>query len=186
MTRMIPKALLALALMAGCGSNSLQNVKEAPAPEDTTTTTTTDTGTARDPLSIDLRMRATGAETFAKLLLSATDVRVTADGIPVTVDLVGSLIDLADMANAAKVASFHLPEGAQNVEFVVELAPAGGFETKTDSGWVDTRQTELRFTSSAANLVEKGKAVIVFDAAKSVVPVEAGTVALVPMFRVRY
>jgi hypothetical protein len=181
MSKLIPNALFALALVAGCGDvTTLNGVKEhAPA-------VTQLPATPAPGLGIDLRMRAVSAEAYKQLLVLPQSVQVTADGIPVAVDLTGALIDLADMQNAQKVASFNLPEGTQTVDFTVALAPSGAFDTAAGSGWVDSRQTVLHFTSSAANLAEKGKAVLIFDAAKSFVAREEGTRTLVPKFAIRY
>ncbi len=177
MKMVVKNALMAMALLTGCGGTALTQVGEDPA---------ADVGTTQSAMSIDLRMRATGAEGFQSLMMLAHRVDVLVDGVPVPVELDGAPVELADMDQASRVASFDLPEGARELEFVVQVAPAGTFDRGAGLGWVDASKTTLRFKSFAETVREKGKAVVVLDAKGSLVDRGAETLALVPHFRVRY
>lgn len=180
MTNSMAKTLVALALLAGCGSNPLRDTDGATTPADDTVA-----GTAQG-LSVDVRMRAIGAEQFSSLQLLADQVRVTVDGVALPVHLVGDVVDLANMGHAARLANFTLPDGAQMVEIAVELAPAGVYDDPSGSGVVLAPGTVLRFKSSAENLAAKNKAVIELDAVKSLVVTDVSTIRMVPKFRVEY
>ena len=77
----VSKAVLAMALMTGCGGVGLRGVEESP-PDHVGTTSTS------QALEVDLRMRGTGAQDYTNLLLVPGSIEVRADGVllPVTLD----------------------------------------------------------------------------------------------------
>lgn len=175
----VSKAVLAMALMTGCGGVGLRGVEEAP----TDLVGTTSTSQA---LEVDLRMRGTGAQDYTNLLIVPGSIEIRADGVLLPVKLDRDLVDLTQMERAFRLATVQVPADASKVEFVVKLAPAGGFESGTASGWIDTRSTTLRFESPVENLAKKNKAVIELDASRSLFARDATTLALVPKYRVEY
>ncbi len=178
------KGLALAALVTGCGEAALRDV--AVTPPAGGSGGAGDVATKASPLTVDVRLRATGAEGFRSLLVLPQSVRVRVDGVELPVELVGAPVDLSRFDQAAKVATFVLPEGAQEAEVELAVAPAGLYETDAGAGWVDAPATRMRFRSSTQNLLEKGKAVVIMDAGKSFVAAGADRLALVPRFAVRY
>ncbi len=178
MKTLVKNALVAMALVTGCGEAALNAVEDA---------ATNDIGTiGAASTAIDLRLRAIGTDRFSSLMMMADRVDVLVDGVAVPVELDGAPVELTDEEQASRIASFQLPDGAQALEFRIRVAPAGTYESVRRHGWVDARATTLTFKASADNVLEKGKAVVVLDALKSFVATSEDAVALVPHFRVRY
>ena len=140
--------------------------------------------TAQALNTVELRMRAEGAEQFTRLMLVPNDVKAFADGVEILVKPTWREVNLANMEHAEQVATFTLPEGAKEIAFKVDLGAAGGFESATGSGWVDTRQSVLDFQVKAAELDQNKKAVIIIDARRSFIVRDAATLAVVPNFRI--
>jgi hypothetical protein len=189
MKKAMAGAALAMALATACGDLGVRAGEADVDVGDGTPVignTTEDTGSSAQALAVDLRMRATGIDRYASLMVLPRAVRVTVDGVPADVELVDAPVELARADAATRFAGFALAPEAREVEFVVELAPAGVFEAMDGLGWLDSRATVLRFKASADNLREKGKAVLVLDADRAFVPQGIHTLALVPNFRVRF
>ncbi len=177
MKNQMVKAVMAMALLAGCGGSGLWPVGSGAPPTGTSTS---------QPLQVDVRMRAVGTQGFASLQLLADEVRVRADGQPVPVTLTGAPMELTDENQAYKLATVQVPRGTKELSFEVRLAPAGVFDQGHGLGWIDASSTVLRFTSSLENVSEKNKADLVIDAAKTFVQRDADTVQVVPHFAVAY
>lgn len=175
MEKRIASAVMAMALLAGCGGVGLRSGGAGD-----------DGGVSAQGLTVDLRVRATGAEQFESLLLVAEEVKVRVDGTEVAVTRASDLVNLADATHAERIASFELPELAQEVEVEIRLGAAGGYEAQYLSGWIDSRGRVLRFSATAENLALKNKATLVLDATKSLVAVDEASFALVPKFRVQF
>lgn len=184
MKKAVIGAMASLALTSACGGSAVRDATESGGGGDTSGAG--DVGTAAAPLQVDLRLRATGIDRFANLMVLPQSVKVSADGVQVPVELVDAPVDLAVADQATKVASFQVPSEAASVEVSVELAPAGVFEAVDGIGWLDMRSTSLHFKSSAANLAEKGKAVMILDANRSLVALGENELGLVPNFKVRF
>lgn len=179
MVKRMAKAVLAVALVAGCGEPGLMNQdgqEMEPIHDDPVATT-------GQEITAELRMRGIGAEDFTSLLLVASNIQVLADGQPAVVELASDLVDLARMDHAERIATLRVPAEAQEVEIAIELGAAGGFIGLLGDDWVDTRQTVLRFTSTVENLAT-GKTVVVLDADRSLVSLDGASLTMVPKFRV--
>lgn len=183
MKKAMAGAALAMAFATACGDLGVRAGEGDLG--DTTPASETSTSSSQ-ALSVDLRMRATGIDKFASLMVLPRAVQVSVDGVPAAVELVDAPVDLARADAATRFAGFTLPDGAREVEFAVELAPAGVFEGMDGLGWLDSRATVMRFKASADNLREKGKAVLVLDADRAFVPQGIHTLSMVPNFRVRF
>ena len=186
MTKTVVKAALTMALLAGCGGIGLRGVEaadESGAGGDATKETVAPRSEA---LKVDLRMRGIGADSYRKLVLMPGRIVAKADGVLLPVQPRGDLVDLARMEHSHLIAQLEVPAGTKLIEFKVELAPAGGFESDKGSGWVDTRRTSLSWVAEFANLAEKNKAVIEVDASTSLIVRDEATLAFVPKFRMRY
>ncbi len=162
---------VAVAVIAGCDNSSATRGVDEP-------------GKAQQGTALELRMRGTGAENFTSLMLVANWVEATVDGQRIDVKPTWSAVNLANMEHAEKIATFVLPEGANVVKFRIQLGAAGGFESATGSGWVDTRNKVLEFETTAAELTRRGRGVVIVDAAKSFVARDSSTMKFVPNFKV--
>jgi hypothetical protein len=179
--------MVAMALLAGCSDRSaLSKVEEeGNAPDETATVTEQTPGTSQSALTtVDLRMRAMGAESYSQLLVVPNKVQVFADGVELNVSPTWREVHLENMAHAEKLASFAMPEGAQKIHFRVEFGAAGGFATADTAGWIDSRRSVVEFDANAAELSRTKLAVVLMDAARSFVKTEETTRVLVPNFRV--
>lgn len=181
MMKKMVRATLAMALMTGCGGTGFLD-RTTPAQQNGETPV----GTSTAALAVDLRVKGTGAADYSNVLLAPAAVRAWADGREIPAERVGELVNLAAVNHAEKIATVQVPADAKLIEFEITLAPAGGFESTTASGWINTGSKVLRFRSEFANLAEKNKAVVEINAAKSLVAQDETTLAFVPRFRVMY
>lgn len=142
-------------------------------------------GTSQQALNTaEVRIRAENAEAFTRLMLVPNSVRVFADGVELAVTPTFREVNLANMAHAEKLATFEIPVGARNITYKLDLGAAGGFDSATSSGYVDTRNSVLTFAMSGAELEHVKRAVVIVDARRSFVQRDDGTLSLVPNYRV--
>lgn len=198
MKKIIGAALVAVGLLAvGCGDstklNKVNTGGTANGPADTTTAGSPSgavgsgnvvTGTSAMALTVELRMLGTGAEDYSSLMVMANRVEAFADGKPLRVNNTWNAVNLANMQHAEKLATLEVPLGTRNVEFRVSMGAAGGFETATSAGWVDTRQNVISYTTPVAQLAKEGRSVIVVDAKRSFVSRDPETQVFVPQYRI--
>lgn len=199
MKRILGKVVVVLALLSGCsndilksgteptqGSGGTNNSVPAATPGVAQARPASPTiGTSQDGLAVEVRMRAVGAEQYSSLILVPNRVEAFADGVPVAVSTIWTDVYLNNMGNAEKIATVTVPRTAQKVAFRVELGAAGGFDTATSNGWVDTRGDVLEFERSMADLLRNhNRTVMVIDADKSFVERGDTSAAFVPKYRV--
>jgi hypothetical protein len=127
---------------------------------------------------------------YTSVLVNVGDLKITADGQELALSFSKETPDLA-ATGATSLANFRVPKGAQNIEVALRLDDWGGFEYGGDvsakgAGYIDVRNPVMRFQAPVSWLQERGHAVVAFDRSRSLVPVSAGRLALVPQMQVLY
>lgn len=181
----IGKAVMVLALLSGCGDAVIHSLPGDEPGAAAVAAPGGDVSQSEDGLAIEVRMRAVGAEQYASLILVPNRVEAIADGVRIPVTTVWTDVNLANMEHAEQIATLRVPEGTKNVAFRVELGAAGGFDTSSSSGWVDSRLSVLEFERSMDDLLRNhNRTVVVVNAAKSFIDRGDTSSVFVPRYRV--
>lgn len=187
-------AAVVVVTMVGCGgtdtTRSLERDLEAPgdvnAPTAPAQPGTPDDARDEGPtMQAMLRLRGVDLGAYTTLLGQVRAVEVEADGVRRDVRLEGKVFDLARSEHAWKLATFSIPEDAENVSVTLRFDNFGGWETADAAGFVDLRFAPVRFSAPAAWFSEHGHAVVDMELTRSLRDVGLGRL-LMPSFQVRY
>jgi hypothetical protein len=127
---------------------------------------------------------------YTSVLVDVGSLKVAADGKELAVVFRKGTPDLA-AAGSTAIGSFRIPNGTQNIDVTLRFDGWGGFEYGGDTsakgaGDIDARVPAIHFQAPASWLYQRGHAVVSFDLSRSLVPVAAEHLALVPQFQVLY
>jgi hypothetical protein len=127
---------------------------------------------------------------YTSVLIDIGSLKIAADGKDLAVVFRRGTPDLA-AAGSTAIGSFRIPAGAQNVDVTLRLDDWGGFEYGGDvsakgAGDIDVRVPAIHFQAPVSWISQRGHAVVSFDLSRSLVPVAAEHLALVPQFQVLY
>ena len=169
-------ALILGLLVYGCGRSNYELV-------DSTTTSTPVPQAGTGP-SYSLRLRGVDMGDFVAASMRIRSVQVTGGGVLLANAVKTPEVDLARTDNAHLLATFQVPDGVEDVEFLVSFE-SGALATAKDKFDVDTRCQTLRMAGKVSRIAERKHAVIHLDVARSFVPSTVGLM-LVPHFQLVY
>jgi hypothetical protein len=164
-------ALLLGLLLYGCGRSNYELLE-------------TTTVTPGDGPTFSLRLAGEDAGDFISARMQIQSVQVTGGGALLANAVKTPEMDLAETGHAHLLATFQVPAGVDDVDFVVAFA-GGTLTTSKGSVGIDARCQTLRLTGKVSRIAERRHAVIHLDVARSFVPGEVGLM-LVPHFRLLY
>jgi hypothetical protein len=177
MTRTGLGIALILGLLAyGCGRSNYELV-------DSTTTSTPVPQAGTGP-SYSLRLLGVDLGDFVAANMRIRAVQVTGGGALLANTVKNPEVDLARQDNAYLLATFQVPDGVEDVDFLVSFE-SGALATAKDKFDVDTRCQTLRMAGKVSRIAERKHAVIHLDVARSFVPSTVGLM-LVPHFQLVY
>jgi hypothetical protein len=177
MTRTGIAITLILGLLAyGCGRSNYELV-------DSTSTSTPVPQAGTGP-SYSLRLLGVDLGDFVAATMRIKGVQVTGAGALLANAVKSPEVDLARSDNAFLLATFQVPDGVEDVEFLV-IFESGSLATAKDRFDVDTRCQTLRIAGKVSRIAERKHAVIHLDVARSFVPSTVGLM-LVPHFQLVY
>ena len=133
-------------------------------------------------------LRGANGQAVSSVLLGVQSFRVTGGELGVPLGTApGELgIDLARTDQAFLVGSFDLPQAAAGVDVTVRIDDFGGVESKTGNTALDTRGTPITFHVDGAEMARSHQATVIVDLARSLVPMDRETTALLPQLTVEY
>lgn len=183
--------LLSLALLAACGQGAGRTTQGGGAtPPAAPTAPTSDPVLTPEPSTTAsrafIRMLGTDNPGFDALLADVAKVSVEVDGKAVALDYSGvQRMDLTNLGQAWRVASFAMPPAGSTVHVTVALDDPAIWERAGASGELDTCGKPIEFTAPAEWFALRGHAVIVLDLGRSIAgPSEAPV--LLPDLQVMY
>ena len=177
MTRTAMAVAFVLGLLAyGCGQSNHELV-------DSTSTSTPVPQSGMGP-SYSLRLLGVDLGDFTAATMRVQSVQVTGGGAVLANTVKSPEVDLARTDNAALLVTFQVPDGVEDVEFLVTFE-SGALATNKGSFDVNTRCQTLRLGGKVSRIAERKHAVIHLDVARSFVPSEVG-LTLVPHFQLVY
>ena len=185
--------LLSLALLAACGQGTGHTTQgggatptspTAPAAPTATPVLTPEPSTTVSRAFI--RMLGTDNPGYDALLADVAKVTVEVDGTAVALDYSGvQRMDLTNLGQAWRVASFAMPPPGSTVHVTVALDDPAIWERAGSSGELDTCGKPIEFTAPAEWFALRGHAVIVLDLGRSIAgPTDAPV--LLPNLQVMY
>ena len=127
---------------------------------------------------INLMLRGDNAGSFTSVALKAQSVHVWADGVPQTVTLTGTHMNLANTGNAWLFATFILPPTAVHVRVQLQLETPGHYVNGTGSGSIDLYELPIVLDVKASQLRARHKLVMHDDLARSFTPEGSGLLFL--------
>jgi hypothetical protein len=164
-------ALLLGLLVYGCGRSNydlIETTKVAPG----------------DGPTFSLRLAGEDAGDFLSARMRIGSVQVTGGGVLLANEVQTADVELADIGRAHLLATFQVPAGVEDVEFLVGFS-SGTLSTSKGSFNVDARCQTLRLAGKVSRIAERRHAVIHLDLARSFVSAGAG-LTLVPHFQLFY
>jgi hypothetical protein len=177
MTRTGLGIALILGLLAyGCGHSNNELVDS--------TATSTPVPQAGSGPTYSLRLLGVDPGNFVSATMRIKAVQVTGGGALLANAVKTPDVDLTRTDNAYPLATFQVPDGVEDVEFLVSFE-SGALATAKDKFEVDTRCQTLRLAGKVSRIAERKHAVIHLDVARSFVPSTVGLM-LVPHFQLVY
>ena len=145
----------------------------------------------RDPVSTTgkserVTMRLLGVRAPGHVLLQVASLEVTADGQPVSVALEPGQVDLGAADRAWPIATFALPEGAQELALTLGFQPDGSLERAGAPEPLDLSGPPIAWESSATLLLERKQVLLEVDVERSLAEGEGQPAYFLPEFVVRY
>jgi hypothetical protein len=134
--------------------------------------------------SFSLRLAGTDAGDFVSARMRIRAVEVRSGGTVLESKVRTPEVDLAAMGQAYLLSSFRVPDGVQEVEFLVSF-DGGNLERGKEKFALDTRCQTLRLAGKVSKIAQRNHAVITLDVARSFVGSSAD-MTLVPHFQLVY
>lgn len=134
----------------------------------------------------EVRLRGVNYEAFSYALFEVAEVKASASGVPLTVRLSDTSVDLAEVEHAWLLATVDVPETATFVEFTVRFDDVGAFESAGLAGPVDARHVTLRWRSLVSSLQLHGRTVVHLDVEDSLAVLPSGKRQLLPTVLVQH
>ncbi|WP_338872202.1 hypothetical protein [Myxococcus stipitatus] len=138
--------------------------------------------------SFDLRVRAEGVGDYTSLKVPISAVSVVADGKPLTVNVLSNMLELATPDHAPLAARFTVPPGVEKVKVTVHFNAMGGFaKNGARMTELDAHVAPVTFEARVSDLRIRGRAVVVLDMARSMVPMKSsGAMLMLPNGAVKF
>jgi hypothetical protein len=177
MTRTAIGITLILGLLAyGCGRSNYELI-------DSTATSTPVPPSGTGP-TYSLRLLGVDLGDFVAARMRIQSVQVTGGSAVLANAVKNPEVDLARSDNAFLLATFQVPDGVEDVEFLVTFE-SGSLATAKDKFDINTRCQTLHIAGKVSRIAERKHAVIQLDVARSFVPSTVGLM-LVPHFQLVY
>jgi hypothetical protein len=134
----------------------------------------------------ELRLRGMNAEGYSVVLVPIRSLSVSAGPTRLPVRLAARTVDLSARDHAHLVGHFFVPEGVEQVQVALSLDDFGGWEQGEQGGSLDTRGAPLRFEAPVDSLARRGRAVVLLDVGRSLLPRDEVERVLLPALKVNY
>jgi hypothetical protein len=133
----------------------------------------------------DVRLLGVNAAAWSQARVPVKEVRVSAGGYSLPVQFTPSTADLANTANAWRIAQVFIPDSLQELQVTLVFDEGGTFVRGAEQGALATRVAPVHFEMSRRELQEHGRVVVHVDVERSFLAHDAQRI-LLPRMTVRF
>ncbi|AGC41549.1 lipoprotein [Myxococcus stipitatus DSM 14675] len=130
--------------------------------------------------TFELRIKGEGIGDYTSLKVPISGVSILADGKPLAANVLTDMVELvATPAHSPLAARFTVPAGVDKVKVTVHFNAMGNFaKNGARATELDARVAPVTFEARVSDLRIRGRAVVVLDMARSMVPMKASSTML--------
>ncbi|QSQ11779.1 hypothetical protein [Myxococcus landrumensis] len=130
--------------------------------------------------TFELRIKGEGIADYTSLKVPISAVSILADGKPLAANVLTNMVELAGTPEHSPLAArFTVPPGTDKVKVTVHFNAMGNFaKNGARATELDARVAPVTFEARVSDLRIRGRAVVVLDMARSMVPMKASSTML--------